>query len=133
MGLTNKKLGNSFEAEFCEILSNKGFWAHNLTQNSAGQPADVIAAINGEVYLIDCKVCSGDKFDKRRIEENQRSAMELWETCGNGEGLFAIKIHDQIFMVRLSVLLASPPSSLTVTEMTDNGLTLEDWFWSMGL
>lgn len=39
----NKKLGNNFETEFCEILSAHGFWVHNLAQNQAGQPADVIA------------------------------------------------------------------------------------------
>ena len=55
---TNKKLGNTFEAELCEILFEEGFWAHNLAQNQAGQPADVLAARNGRTYLIDCKVCS---------------------------------------------------------------------------
>ena len=54
----NKKLGNDFESRFCEILYSEGFWVHNLAQNSAGQPADVIAARNGKTYLIDCKVCS---------------------------------------------------------------------------
>ena len=41
--MTNKKLGNSFESTFCEILFQQGFWCHNLAQNQAGQPADVIA------------------------------------------------------------------------------------------
>ena len=59
--MSNKKLGNSFESELCEILSMYGFWCHNLAQNSAGQPADVIAVRNGKAYLIDCKVCSTDK------------------------------------------------------------------------
>ena len=54
--MSNKKLGNSFEAELCEILSQHGFWAHNLAQNAAGQPADVIAVKDGEAFLIDCKV-----------------------------------------------------------------------------
>ena len=44
----NKKLGNDFESRFCEILYSEGFWVHNLAQNSAGQPADVIAARNGK-------------------------------------------------------------------------------------
>ena len=29
---TNKKMGNDFETEFCELLFNKGFWCHNMTQ-----------------------------------------------------------------------------------------------------
>ena len=38
---TNRKLGNTFESEFCEMLYEKGFWVHNMAQNQAGQPADV--------------------------------------------------------------------------------------------
>ena len=50
--MSNRKLGNAFEAELCERLSEYGFWAHNMAQNSAGQPADVIAARNKVAYLI---------------------------------------------------------------------------------
>lgn len=39
--MSNKKLGNAFEMELCNILSSHGFWVHNLAQNSAGQPADI--------------------------------------------------------------------------------------------
>lgn len=57
--MSNKKIGNGFEAEFCEKLFQNGYWVHNLAQNAAGQPADVVAVKNGVPYLIDCKVCSG--------------------------------------------------------------------------
>lgn len=97
---TNKKLGNTFEAELCETLFQKGFWAHNLAQNQAGQPADVLAVRNGVAYLIDCKVCSDNKFALSRVEENQSSAMELWRDSGNGEGWFALKIEDDVVMIR---------------------------------
>ena len=91
--MSNKKLGNTFETELCEILSMCGFWCHNMAQNSAGQPADVIAVRNGRAYLIDCKVCSTDKgFDLKRMEENQDLSMTLWNECGNGQGWFAIKL-----------------------------------------
>ena len=50
---TNRKTGTSFERELCEELARYGFWAHNLAQNSAGQPFDVIAARDGKVYPID--------------------------------------------------------------------------------
>ena len=56
--VTNRKLGNSFEQALCELLFEKGFWVHNLAQNQAGQPADIIAVINSKPYLIDAKVCS---------------------------------------------------------------------------
>lgn len=48
----NRKLGNSFEAEFCQMLFDRGFWAHNLAQNNAGQPADVIA-VRDKIALLD--------------------------------------------------------------------------------
>ena len=40
---SNKKNGNHFEEEFCELLALHGFWAHTMAQNQVGQPADVIA------------------------------------------------------------------------------------------
>ena len=79
---SNKKLGNGFETEFCEILSAHGFWVHNMAQNQAGQPADVIAVKSGHAYLIDCKVCSSKSFPLSRVEENQELSMELWKSCG---------------------------------------------------
>lgn len=33
---TNRKIGNSFETEFCELLFQHGFWCHNMAQNAAG-------------------------------------------------------------------------------------------------
>ena len=58
---SNKKNGNHFEEEFCELLALHGFWAHNMAQNQVGQPADVIAVKNGIPVLIDCKVERQDK------------------------------------------------------------------------
>lgn len=97
--MTNKKLGNDFESFFCDKLFRNGFWVHNIAQNQAGQPADVIAVKNGEAYLIDCKVCSGKGFTFSRIEENQDSAMRLWAANGNGSGWFALLFANEIYMV----------------------------------
>ena len=41
--MSNKKIGNDFEKELCEVLAEYGFWVHNFTQNQDGQPADIIA------------------------------------------------------------------------------------------
>ena len=100
MFASNKTIGNSFEAELCELLAANGFWAHNLAQNQTGQPADVIAVKNDIAYLIDCKVCEHDRFPFTRIEENQEGAMTLWEMRGNANCYFALKdSHDEIYMV----------------------------------
>jgi Holliday junction resolvase len=129
--MSNKKLGNSFESELCEILSTYGFWCHNLAQNSAGQPADVIAVRNHEAYLIDCKVCSTDKgFALSRVEDNQDLAMNLWEECGNGQGWFAMKLpNDEIIMVPHLVVKAwhFNHSHMTAAEIFEMGKPLEKW------
>lgn len=128
--MTNKKLGNGFEAELCDLLSEQGFWAHNLAQNAAGQPADVIAVRNGKAYLIDCKVCSGKGFDLSRMEDNQDLAMTLWKDCGNGEGWFAVKLRDnQIFMIPHFTIVAyqNHQSSLSLSEIAECGKSLDKW------
>ncbi len=129
--MSNKKLGNSFEAELCEILANEGFWAHNLAQNSAGQPADVIAVKDGEAFLIDCKVCSQGKFQYSRIEENQDLSMELWRDCGNGNGWFALKFDTGTYMVdRDSIRACSHHHPAMTPALADEyGYTLEEWLW----
>lgn len=129
--MSNKKLGNSFESELCEILSAYGFWCHNLAQNAAGQPADVLAAKNGKAYLIDCKVCStGKGFALNRMEENQDLAMELWNECGNGQGWFAMKLpNDEIFMLPHFDIKACrhTQSYLSPAEIFELGKPLEKW------
>lgn len=125
----NKRLGNSFEAEFCEILFENGFWTHNLAQNASGQPADVIAARNGKTYLIDCKVCSNRGFALSRMEENQDLSMELWKDTGNGEGWFAVLIGEQIVMIPHFTVkaLRAAQSHMNELELREYGTPLEKW------
>ena len=127
--MVNKKLGNTFESELCEILFKHGFWSHNMAQNQAGQPADVIATKNGESYLIDCKVCSDSRFPLSRVEENQSLSMELWEACGNGDGWFALKVPEEIIMIPYSIIkaLSYEKSVLSMTDIRECGVTLERW------
>ena len=129
--MSNKKLGNSFETELCEILSQHGFWCHNMAQNAAGQPADIIAAKNSKAYLIDCKVCSTTKgFDLNRVEENQDLAMTLWDECGNGQGWFAMRFPSgHIYMLPHLVIKAwnYTHSRLTLDEIYEMGMPLEKW------
>ena len=126
---TNKKVGNDFEAEFCDILSSNGWWVHNMAQNKAGQPADVIAVKDKTAYLIDCKVCTHERFSLSRVEENQHFAMELWKQCGNGEGWFALKVEDEIIMIPhfSMVALSYEKSALNLTDIREYGTPLERW------
>lgn len=129
--MSNKRLGNEFEREFCQILHDHGFWAHNFAQKKGGQPADVIASINGNPALIDCKVCSTKRgFKLDRMEENQILSMSLWYKTGNGLGFFALKFDSEIVIVPAPVLsrLASIKSSITLKDIKDNYyMTLEGW------
>lgn len=130
--MSNKKLGNSFEQELCEKLSEYGFWTHNLAMNKSGQPADVIAVRNKQAYLIDAKVVSSSRgFALSRVEENQDLAMDLWNTQGNGQGWFAFKIvkTNEIYMIphfTIKALMVSQ-STLSIVEIYQMGKTLEVW------
>ena len=127
--VTNKKLGNDFESLLCEILFEHGYWSHNLTQNSSGQPADVIAAKNGKAYLIDCKVCTSRGFVLSRMEENQDLSMSLWKDCGNGEGWFAVLVGEDIHMLPHFAVksLKTRQSSMNEAEIKKYGIPLERW------
>ena len=128
--MNNRKLGNSFEDELCDILSGYGFWVHNLTQNKAGQPADVIAVRNKVSYLIDAKVCTHNKFPLKRVEENQDLSMELWQECGNGLGWFALETDNGIYMLShycIKAYKGLKASSLSVKEIMELGVPLEKW------
>ena len=126
----NKKIGNEFEVELCELLSQKGFWCHMLNANKAGQPADILAVRNKIAYLIDAKVCSSKGFALSRVEENQELAMTLWEECGNGQGWFAFKIPTgEIYMIPHICIKAykQVKSSISFSEMHEIAKPLEKW------
>lgn len=127
--MTNKKLGNDFEQELCELLSRNGFWVHALNQNKSGQPADIIAVRNKQAYLIDAKVVSSRGFALSRVEENQDLAMDLWAQCGNGQGWFALKVKDEIYMIPHLIIksLMVSHSSIPIPEIHNIGKTLEKW------
>lgn len=126
---SNRAVGNAFEQELCQLLFEKGFWSHNLKQDNAGQPADVIAVRNKVAYLIDCKDCSAKGFNLQRVEENQVNAMLLWKECGNGQGWFALKVEGEIYMLPLILIQAwmQDHASLSFGEIREMGTPLEKW------
>ena len=130
MATSNKAVGNAFEQELCEKLSEYGFWVHSLAMNKAGQPADIIAVKDKKAYLIDAKVCSNRGFALSRVEENQELAMTLWNERGNGQGWFALKIPTgEIYMIPHFCIQAykARQSSLSFSEIHELGKPLERW------
>jgi len=103
--MSNKSQGTAFEREFAEVLADYGFWAHCMKDNQNGQPFDIIAARSGATYVFDCKDCQGSIFQLSRIEENQHNAMLLWNSTGNGQGLFAIRFMGEIYVIPHWVLI----------------------------
>jgi Holliday junction resolvase len=111
------------------MLFDNGFWVHCLTQNKAGQPADVIAVRNGKGYLIDAKVCSDNEFHVKRVEENQSLAMDLWSDRGNGQGWFALKLNDEVYMLPHIMIKAfmKTQSKISETEIRECGTPFGKW------
>lgn len=131
MDNSNRGSGARFEAALADTLADSGYWVHLLTQNKAGQPADLIAVRNGDAYLIDCKECKRGKFPLSRMESNQLSAMELWLSLGNGSGWFALKLSDgSVFMLPhtlLTSLAADGTASLSEEMIKKLGVVLDVW------
>ena len=128
--MNNKTLGNSFEQELCEKLSEYGFWVHNLAMNKAGQPADIIAVRNKKAYLIDAKVCSSKGFALSRVEENQELSMTLWDERGNGQGWFAMQLPtgDIIMLPHICIQAYSRvKSTMSCSEIYEIGKPLGKW------
>lgn len=133
--VTNKTMGNRFEKEFCEILFQNGFWVHNMAQTSSGQPADVIAVRNEFASLIDCKVCTHNRFPLSRIEDNQHLAMQIWKERGNGDGWFALLLADnEIYMIPYFHMqsIAKEKSSIGAEDIKAIGTPIARWVKQCG-
>ena len=135
MKVINKKLGNDFEKELCQILADAGYWVHNFANRKNGQPADIIAVKSGVAYLIDAKVCSYEVFPFKRIEENQHLAMDMWLECGNIEPYFALKARSEIYMVgyvTIKNLMRKGKKQLNLEDMNKYGTRLATWLNANG-
>ena len=132
IALINKKLGNDFEQELCEIFADAGFWVHNFANRKNGQPADIIAVKNGRAYLIDAKECTREIFTLKRMEYNQELSMGLWIECGNATPYFALKARNEIYMVDYTTvmdLIRKGKKQLNLEDMNKYGVRLATWLW----
>ena len=131
----NRSNGGRFEQELSHILSEAGFWVHVMQQNRSGQPADIIA-VKGKFHtLIDCKVISDNKgFSFDRIEDNQRSAMKMFQKKCGDLCYFALKLPDgtmwMVAMERLQTLENRGRRRLTDNDIRTQTWSLEDWLKS---
>lgn len=131
----NRSVGTRFETELCEILGQNGFWAHNMQQNAAGQPSDIIALRGAYSVLIDCKHIAGDKgFPFSQIRENQREAMKMFQRRTGQLGYFAFKLPDDtiwlVTLERMDTLAGRGKKRLTDEEIRTQTWSLESWLES---
>lgn len=130
MKVINKKLGNDFEQELCQILAGAGYWVHNFANRKNGQPADIIAVKNGKAYLIDAKECTREIFPLKRMEYNQELSMGLWIECGNITPYFALKARNEVYMVDYTTvmdLIRKGKKQLNLEDMNKYGMRLATW------
>lgn len=105
MANRNRINGNRFESELCELLAKHGYWVHNMAQNKAGQPTDIIAVKHGLALLIDAKLCKDDVFSFERVEDNQRGSMMMWLEKVRNPAFFACKVSTgRIYVVTLDAI-----------------------------
>ena len=131
----NRSVGNRFETELCEILGQNEFWAHNMQQNSAGQPADIIAIRGAFHTLIDCKHIADDNgFPFSEIRDNQRSAMKMFQRRTGQLCYFAFKLPDDtmwmVTLERMDTLSGRGKKRLTDEEIRTQTWSLESWLES---
>lgn len=129
--MSNRANGNRFEREMAALLHEHGFWVHLLTQNKAGQPADLIAAKGTYHTLIDCKVVSGNAFPFARAEENQRLAMERFLQKCEEPCWFALKLPGgslrMLCDTMLRLLERRGVKKLGMPDMDSFTLSFGDW------
>lgn len=106
--MSNVINGLQFEMDFTRFLRVQGFWVHRIVPNVAGQqPADIIAVKGVHHLLIDCKlITSGHRFCFSRVEDNQRSSMDMFKIRGGEQGWFALMTPSKrIWMIGLDTIL----------------------------
>lgn len=98
--MNNKKIGNEFEKEFCDLLAEAGFWVHFINPDRTGsQPFDIIAVSDNKAIAIDCKTCVAKTFNISRLEDNQIMAFEKWLRCGNNLAVIAVKHNTNVYLI----------------------------------
>lgn len=62
MGITQQRVGKSFEKEVLEYYSKKGYWSYKIPTDFNGTICDIILVKNSAVMLVECKHTTSDKL-----------------------------------------------------------------------
>lgn len=116
-----------FEIDICGILAGMGYWAHRLSKDVRGtQPFDVIAARDGRVIGVECKVCLTNRFRLDRVEINQITALGLFMARGNADAWFAFRRKDlSTWFTRADEIIGAINAGMTALPAGE--VPLGDW------
>lgn len=120
----NILLGNKAEDKVAHYISSKGYIVVNLRNNTGSQPFDQIAITNKLTYCYDVKNCSVDRFDFRRVENNQSLALEFITNNIQNSNVrtgFALVYNDNIYYLsylKYTILLEKGAKSVKVSTLT---------------
>lgn len=111
MTTIQNELGKKSEETISSFLHKKHFWVYVFPKKMEGQPFDIIACKNNEIWMLDVKHLESSKvsFPIYRIEPNQISSMIYARTFANIENLGFIldweKDKTAFFFLRLDKVL----------------------------
>ena len=90
-----KRIGNSAEKEFANLMFRSGWWVHIFADKVNGQPFDIVMSKDNTVWFLDSKhVKDKDYFLHSRIEENQKNAFRMLTDRGTTQCGFVVKFSD---------------------------------------
>lgn len=120
--ISNKSKGSKFEEDVAKKLSEEGWWCTLLAgaNHTNAQPADIVAAKNNIINLIDCKTLENKNgiFNKNRIEENQRMCYKRFLECGNLSYFIFILWNNDVYCLNIEDILKYE-KSVKVYEFDD--------------
>ena len=114
MGIAQQKAGQASEIAFAKFMKSNGRWVYRCP-NNFGQPADFIIAYKDKFWLADSKHCDRDRFSTDRIEDNQRTAMDYFQSKTDGKAYFVIDYKDDFYILFWD-LISARRGSVKVTE-----------------
>ena len=89
----NKKIGNEYERKAIKLFYDNGYWVHLFQQGINGQPCDLIAVKNNDIWFVDVKHEESKRFFIKRVEENQRLCFTRLLKCGVSENRIGLLIY----------------------------------------
>lgn len=121
--MQENKIRTGIQAEIyvAEELAKRGCWVGNFNKGHTGtQPFDQIMTGKKKVWAYDVKHSKIDRFDFRRVEENQESALGFLYQQGVVNTGFVIVYKDTLYYLSYGTYLTlknAGDKSVKITEL----------------